>query len=165
MGTFVKRCFFTAASVAIAVLPLQLQSEDASEGFGLSEGTMELLRQEMRALTVDVNTLPAAIATGDWETVADTAGRMQASYIMEQELSESQRMELSRSLPDHFKHLDAAFHREAGELQRAARQGDADIVTFRFQRMLNTCTDCHVAYAPSRFPGFRAEPEAGHAGH
>jgi len=123
-------------------------------GLQLSPGLMELLRAEMRELLIGVQSLPAGIATADWEKVAETSAQINASYILARKLTPEQRKELGTSLPTHFKRMDAQFHLEAKKLEAAARNHDAQLSSFYYYRMLESCTACHTAYAPSRFPGF-----------
>jgi hypothetical protein len=122
----------------------------------LSPELTELLREEMRGIASGVQTLVTAIATGEWKTIADTSTRIRASYIMEQKLTAAQKEELETALPEVFKLMDANFHREAGNLGRAAEARDAELTSFYFYRMLESCVACHSAYATTRFPNLAA---------
>lgn len=147
-----------ASSVAAA----ESEGPAPDAGLGLSPDLMTLLREEMRALAGGLETLATAIPTGDWPAVADTARRMEASYIMKQRLTPAQKQELAGSLPEHFKRLDRRFHQQAGRLAAAAEARDAELAGFRFYRLVAACTSCHAEFARARFPGFGDEPP-GHA--
>ncbi|MDT8403324.1 hypothetical protein [Sulfuriflexus sp.] len=146
--------------ILLGTLSLGISTVNAEDVHGdnidlqLSSGVMELLRAEMRELLVGVQSLPAGIATADWEKVAETGAQINASYILARKLTPEQRKELGTSLPAHFKRMDAQFHLEAKKLEAAARNHDAQLSSFHYYRMLESCTACHTAYAPSRFPGF-----------
>jgi hypothetical protein len=130
----------------------------------LSAELMGLLRAEMQALLGAVQTIPAGIATGDWHQVVETSAQVGASYILEQKLTASQRQELKDKLPALFKHMDAAFHAEAKKLEAAAKQHNAQLASFHYYRMLETCSACHADFASTRFPGF-AQPAGHEHGH
>ncbi len=130
----------------------------------LSPQLLELLRTEMRALVTGIQTIPAAIATADWKHIATTSAQISASYILNQKLTPAQKTELQNSLPDHFKRLDANFHREASKLEAAAHNHDAQLAAFHYYRLLETCTSCHSTYALSRFPDFASDATGAH-GH
>jgi hypothetical protein len=128
----------------------------------LSPDLVELLRAEMREILIGVQSLPVGIATADWKSVADTSAIITGSYILEQKLTPAQKTELNISLPEHFKRLDAQFHLEAKKLEAAALNHDAQLATFHYYRLIETCTACHTNYAPSRFPGFSALKKHSH---
>ncbi|MGD2073562.1 MAG: hypothetical protein PVG38_01360 [Gammaproteobacteria bacterium] len=152
-----------AAGLAFTLAGAQ-EKEGHHGGLQLSPELMELLRSEMRALLAGVQSLPVGIATGDWEGVSETSKRISSSYILDQKLTPAQRRELATALPDYFKKLDAAFHREADKLGAAAVGRDAQLAAFHYYRLIETCTTCHSTYAASRFPGFAADGKASH-GH
>ncbi len=122
----------------------------------ISPELTELLREEMRGISGGVQTLVTAIATGDWKTIADTSAQIRASYIMEQKLTAAQKQELETALPEVFKIMDTNFHREAANLGRAAEARDAELTSFYFYRMVESCVACHSAYAVTRFPSLAA---------
>ncbi len=151
--------------IAISFYSSHIAAQDASpheQDLGLSPQTIELLRTEMQALLIGVQTLSAGITTGNWKNVADTSAQINASYILDQKLSPAQREELDL-LPEYFKKLDADFHAEAKKLNLAATNHDAQLVTFHYYRLIETCTVCHAAFAPHKFPGFSATTKPGHA--
>jgi hypothetical protein len=128
----------------------------------LSPQLTELLRDEMRALLVGIQSIATGIATADWASVADKSGQIRASYILEQKLTPAQREELDTSLPEHFMRLDSNFHLEAKKLEAAAAAHDSQLASFHFYRLIETCTTCHAVYAVSRFPGFRPSQQGIH---
>lgn len=128
----------------------------------MSPELIEILRAEMRELLTGVQSLPAAIAIANWQSVANTSSQIRASYILDKELTAAQRKELNIALPEHFKRLDADFHLEAKKLELAAEAHDAQLSTFHFYRLLEACTACHAMYASSKFPGFLPPVNATH---
>lgn len=130
----------------------------------LSPELTRLLRAEMAELSGAVQTVAAAIAAGDWEAVESTSAKMHDSYIMRQSLTPAQAAELNAALPEHFKHLDGAFHARSRRLGEAAAKHDAELAAFQFSRLLEACAQCHAAYASERFPGFSRQDDAPH-GH
>jgi cytochrome c556 len=157
-------CITLIASVWIAFSAHAQQAGAPTTNLQLSPGLMKLLRTEMRAILEGVQSMPADIATANWQGVAHTSAQISASYILDQELTPAQRKELQTSLPEHFKRLDGNFHEQARKLEAAARNHDAQLSAFHYYRMLESCTACHSHYAPNRFPGF-APASKGHHGH
>jgi hypothetical protein len=76
----------------------------------LSPALHNLLKAEMQELTIAVQTIPVALATGDWKTIQDTSSNMQSSYMMEKNLTPAETEELAHALPARFKQLDAQLH-------------------------------------------------------
>lgn len=128
----------------------------------ISPGLMDLLRVEMRAILSGIQTIPAGIATADWEKVAEISSKISSSYILAQNITLEQRQELERTLPEYFKRMDENFHLEAARLESAAREHDAQLVTFHYYRLIESCTSCHAAYATSQFPGFLPKTKIEH---
>jgi hypothetical protein len=128
----------------------------------LSHALMDLVRAEMREITSGVQRLPVAMATGDWATIVETSRNIKRSYLMEQQLTEPQRQELRRQLPEDFQRFDQRFHAEAARLGVAATQHDPVLTAFYFSRLLEMCMSCHAAYARARFPGVAVPPPASH---
>ncbi|SHE66814.1 hypothetical protein SAMN04487965_0392 [Microbulbifer donghaiensis] len=140
-------------------------SKEASaekDNIQLSPELMELLRAEMRALLGAVQIIPVGIATADWETVADTSAQIRGSYILNQKITPDQKKELASSLPEHFKRMDSYFHLQAMKLEDAAMNHDADLSTFYYYRLIETCTACHSIYATSKFPNFSFDGKRAH---
>ena len=151
-----KNCitFLLLGVLTLGVGPVNAQPPASKDDLQLSPELIELLRAEMRALLVGVQSLPVGIATADWKSVAYASAQIRGSYILEQKLTTAQKKELSTALPEHFKRLDSLFHLEAGKLEAAALNHDAQLSAFHYYRLIESCTACHMQYAPSRFPGF-----------
>lgn len=126
----------------------------AGQDVNLPPELSNLLRAEMREITAGAQSMVVALVTGDWKTIAETSARIRDSYIMQQQLTPEQVATLERALPERFKHLDLEFHRWAERVGAAAAAHDAERVANELSRLLETCTTCHAAFAPSRFPNF-----------
>ena len=119
----------------------------------LSPALMELLKQEMNAIQQGMQALIPAITSGNWQAVADIGEHIQHSYIMQQQLTDTQREELHHELPSAFLELDQSFHHSAGMLAHAAKMHNAEVVSFYFYKLTDTCVACHRKFAGYRFPG------------
>ena len=150
--------------VAICIVPVELCAEvhGSDAGLKLSQPVLELLREEMREVTAGVQGIAPAIAMGDWAFVESTSSKIRSSYIMEKKLTAAQSEELESVLPDQFKRIDAEFHARAERLGAAATSHDAELVIHHYTRMLESCTQCHAQFAPTRFPGFVSPAEEEH---
>jgi hypothetical protein len=135
-----------------------------STAVSLSVDLAALLSEEMLAIEEGLGALMTAMAGGDWPRVAETAERIEQSYILAQRLTAEQIEELERVLPSRFKALDTAFHGSAGKLSQAARERDAELSIFHSYKLMEACVECHATYATKRFPGFDEE-EKGHEHH
>jgi cytochrome c556 len=133
-----------------------------AQALALSPDLLELLRGEMREITAGMQRLLVSLATADWQSITDTAGKIRASYILEQELDAAQAEKLEEALPIPFRQLDAEFHRRAGRLAEAAQAHDAELVAFHYSRLVESCSRCHAEFARQRFSGFAAPAAAGH---
>lgn len=161
---FSKNCItlLLLGVLTLSVGSVSAQTPTAKGDLQLSPELIELLRAEMRALLIGVQSLPVGIATADWKSVADTSAQIRGSYILEQKLTPAQKKELSTALPEHFKRLDSHFHLEAGKLEAAALNHDAQLSAFYYYRLIESCTACHMQYAPSRFPDFSPAKKHAH---
>ena len=146
----------------LATGALRAETSDGGQELALSTEVRELLRAEMREVATGTQQLAVSIAGADWATVAATANRIRASYIMAKRLSSVQRAELEGALPERFKLLDAGFHDRAGRLAAAATAHDAELTVFHYSRLVETCTTCHAEFARTRFPGFAPPVEPAH---
>ncbi|HEX7972598.1 MAG TPA: cytochrome c [Thiobacillus sp.] len=139
------------------------QPATANADIHLSPPLRGLLQEEMREVARGTQPLAIALASGDWNTLADTSAKIRASYILEKKLSAAQKRELEHALPAGFKQLDAEFHARAEKLAHAAGARDPELAAFHFSRMVESCIACHSAYAKARFPGFSStKPAADH---
>ncbi|MCB1697909.1 MAG: cytochrome c [Halioglobus sp.] len=145
----------TVCSLAAIPNPIYAEEhEGKNQGIELSPGLLELLREEMREIAAGIQTVPLSLVSANWQSIVETSTKIQASYIMERKLTEAQVNELKQALPEHFKQLDAEFHQRAVRLGAAASAHDAELVSFEYSRLIETCATCHAAYANLRFPGF-----------
>lgn len=129
----------------------------------LSQDLRTLLQTEMREIAGASQAVVMSFVMGDWQSIRRISEQIRASYVMERNISDSQKQELEDKLPDHFKRLDSEFHARAARLGLAAAAEDPEIIAFHYYRMLETCATCHAAFAKSRFPGFSSEaPEIHH---
>ena len=120
----------------------------------LSQEVRSMLQAEMREIAVAVQAVAVSLATGNWESIETISENIRASYVMEKNLTDSQRHELEDRLPDYFKRLDAEFHARAAKLGLAAAAHDAETVAFQYYRLVESCATCHATFATTRFPGF-----------
>lgn len=161
MNNHTVRIFFVTMILICASASSQ-EKQPTQHDLHLSPQLAELLRAEMRALLTGIQSIASGIVTADWKTVADKSTQIRESYILDQKLTPALRGELETSLPEHFKRLDSDFHLEAGKLEDAATNHDAQLVTFHYYRLIETCTTCHALYAASRFTGFGSAAERVH---
>lgn len=120
----------------------------------LSQEVQSMLQAEMREISVAVQAVAVSLATGNWESIETISENIRASYVMEKNLTDSQRHELEDKLPDYFKRLDAEFHVRAEKLGLAAAFHDPETVAFQYYRLIESCATCHATFAKTRFPGF-----------
>jgi cytochrome c556 len=132
--------------------------ENSRQDVQLSPELLELLRAEMREISAGMQTIALSMATADWPSIHETSNKISSSYILKQKITAAQIEELERALPEQFKRLDGEFHQRAEKLAAAAAKRDLEIAAFQYSRMMENCTDCHSAFAKSRFPGFSSEP-------
>lgn len=138
-----------------------------SQDLTLSPDLAELLRAEMREIARGVQGVALSLAAADWTAIRDTSAQIRASYIMEKKLTKAQAVELEKTLPEPFKRLDAEFHQRAARLGAAAAAHDAELAVFHYSRLIESCAQCHAAYAARRFPGFGpgTPADSAHATH
>jgi cytochrome c556 len=153
-----------AMLVAMFIVPaISLAGDDESkQAIELSPELTSLLQAEMVELSGGIQSIALYIATADWKAIEETSDKMHASYIMKKSLTPSQKIELKQKLPHEFKKLDAAFHQRAKQLGQAAASMDAELVSFRYSRLVESCAGCHSAFAKNRFPGFLQQPKEHH---
>lgn len=117
----------------------------------------QLLQQEMQAIQNGMMALVPAIASGDWNQVAEIGRHIESSYLLKKKLSKAQRHSLHNSFPAEFIKQDQAFHRSAGMLAHAAEHQNAEIVSFYYYQLSKACVDCHSEFALKRFPGLKSK--------
>lgn len=158
-----------SALLLATVLPLaagETHTEPAAQAassLALSPKLRTALQAEMVAVRDHTAQLATRIPAGEWPAVAEHAGRIRDSYIMKQKLTHAELAQLEQRLPAEFQALDAAFHRHADGLARAAHEHDYELAVFYFARLLDGCGSCHARYASHRFGGFAGAPAAGHS--
>ncbi len=133
-----------------------------SQRVALSPDLLALLNQEMGLIQQGMMDLVPAIAAGEWDKVSAIGQKIKASFILKQKLTDAQKEELHRVLPQQFIEMDMAFHKSAGMLAHAAEMKNADVVNFYFYKMNAACVSCHGKYAAERFPGLTNGDEGKH---
>jgi len=121
----------------------------------LSKNIKRILSAEMNGIQKGMTVLAIAIPAGHWDDIAQTAGQMKESYIMNRKLTTKEREELHHSLPAGFQALDHEFHETAGLLKKAAAERNKELVHSYFCRLNETCVQCHSQYATKRFPDLK----------
>jgi cytochrome c556 len=154
------------SSVAVGAGTIAAEEHQAHHReIALSPELLKVLRAEMQEISTGVQRLALALATADWKGIQETSDNIRKSYVMEKKLTPEQTEELEHVLPERFKKLDAEFHQRAAKLGAAASVHDAELVTFHYSRLVESCVQCHIAYAQSRFPGFVAPVQQEHHHH
>ena len=148
---------------AIPVHACAAEPDAARQDIELSPDLLNLLKAEMGEIAVGMQSIPLSLVSADWKSIHQTSKKIQASYIMQKQLTAAQSKELEQALPAYFKRLDAEFHQRAERLGAAAAAHDPELVAFQYSRLLESCTLCHSAYAKSRFPGFTAPVAEAHS--
>ncbi|MGB3212849.1 MAG: hypothetical protein WBB19_19265 [Desulforhopalus sp.] len=142
--------------------------EEAEAAVGveaLSRDLRDLLSQEMLALQDGMMSVIPAYHSGNWDEIEITAGKIKNSYILKQNLSESQAKELHSVLPHTFIEKDQRFHYLAGMLQHFAKNKKAELINFYFSEMNESCVSCHAKFATHRFPALAPKEKKGEHAH
>lgn len=147
---------------AFSIHTFAAEPNAARANLQLSPDVLDLLRAEMGEIAGAVQGIALSLASADWDSIQETSERIRASYIMEKKLTAAQSKELEQALPEHFKQLDTEFHQRAEKLGEAAAVHDPELVAIQYSRLLENCTQCHSAYARSRFPGFASPAQQDH---
>jgi hypothetical protein len=148
--------FSSACSIAEEKNNIHQQN---TQNLNLPIDIKQLLKKEMLAVEKGMQKLISTIAAGDWQQTAVIGKQIQASYLMKQNLTDEQLRHLHHLLPEQFVELDHSFHHYAGMLAHAAEVKNADVVSFYFYKMNDSCIQCHSSYAQSKFTGFSASTE------
>ncbi len=125
----------------------------------LSPELRDLLSQEMKALQDGMMSIIPAYSSGAWDEIARTAEKIQKSYILKQQLTESQVKELHELLPHAFIEKDQRFHYLAGMLAHVAKERKVELINFYFSEMNESCVSCHTQFATNRFPALVPKEE------
>ena len=150
---FLIALFSSACSIAGEKNKIHQQN---TQTLNLPIDIKQLLKKEMLAVEKGMQKLISTIAAGDWQQTAVIGKQIQASYLMKQELTDEQLRHLHHILPEQFVKLDHSFHHYAGMLAHAAEVKNAEVVSFYFYKMNDSCIQCHSNYAQSKFTGFSA---------
>lgn len=135
----------------------------AESSLHLSSALKQLLVQEMQAVQQGMMDLVPAIASGDWHGISVIGKQIQDSYIIKQNLTETQARELQQAVSPAFLRLDQSFHSYAGMLAHAAEMKNAEVVNFYFYKLNDACVQCHSQFASKRFPGlFKPQESSEH---
>ncbi|OQK15330.1 hypothetical protein AU255_17820 [Methyloprofundus sedimenti] len=122
----------------------------------------QLLQLEMQSIQTGMMSLVPAIASGDWDKIAETGKNIEESYLLKQQLTTAQRHVLHKSFPAEFIKQDLTFHRSAGMLAHAAEMKNAEIVNFYFYKLNTACVECHTEFAAKKFPMLVPEQNKSH---
>lgn len=128
----------------------------------LSPELRDLLSQEMQALQNGMMSIIPAYISGNWSEIESTAGKIKNSYILKQNLTETQVKELHSLLPQAFIMQDQRFHYLAGMLEHAAKNNKPELINFYFSEMNEACVSCHTKFATHKFPALSAKKDAKH---
>jgi len=140
----------------------QLKSE-LSGTEALSPELRELFSKEMVELQNGMKDIIPLYISGKMDEIAIIAAKMESSYVLKQNLSESQMHELHSKLPDSFIALDQEFHYLAGMLEHVAKEEKTELVGFYISRMTESCLGCHAEYAIHKFPALAPEKQTEHS--
>lgn len=158
--------FFIRIALLAILLPLTIYAEDhikheeqvkVTGVKALSHNLRHLLIQEMQALQTGMMSIIPAYISGNWTNIENTARKMKNSYILKQNLTESQMHELHTVLPHAFIKKDQRFHYLAGMLEQAAHNKDSELINFYIYKMNESCMSCHAKFATHKFPDLLAK--------
>ncbi len=142
----------------------KLESNENAVGVeALSADLRGLLSQEMQALQSGMMSIIPAYISGNWGEIETTAGKMKDSYLLKQNLTESQLKELHSVLPKAFIEQDQRFHYLAGMLEHAAKTKKAELINFYFSELNESCVNCHAVFATHKFPALSVKQKSEHA--
>ena len=140
------------------------QHEEHAKASGvevLSRGLRNLLTQEMQALQNGMMSIIPAYISGNWGEIETHRKKNKNSYILKQNLTESQVEELHTALPHAFIEKDQRFHYLAGMLEHAAKNKKAELINFYFSEMNESCVSCHAKFATHKFPALLSKEKKG----
>ena len=107
----------------------------------------------MQEIATGMQSIVVALATADWKTIQDNSNNIRESSVMEKQLTPAQKEELAHALPEHFRQLDAEFHRRAAKLGAAASAHEAELAAFHYARLVESCAICHRPTPTHGFQG------------
>lgn len=150
-----KQLFGTLFIALLAAVSSNGYAESDVEN--LSPELRALLKKEMLAIQEGMQNIVPAFAAGDLAQVADIAGKISGSFILQQNITDAQKHELHTRLSEEFVHKDQQFHEYAGMLEHVSQENHTELVGFYYSRLLESCVDCHSEHATHRFPNFTKE--------
>lgn len=154
-----KNFSVTLLITTFALLSATSQAGEKQLPLVLSEDIQKLLTEEMKAIQKGMQEIIPALVSGNWKALQSTGNKIHDSYIMKKALTSEQKHELHAKLPTSFKTLDHDLHHTAGQLAKAAMSHDAQLVSFYYYKMTESCVACHTSFASSRFPELKRPAE------
>ena len=144
------------------ILPIS-HAENKNTGVtSLSPQLQQLFSKEMIQLNQGMKKIMDAYISGQWNIIASIAKKMEGSYVLRQNLTKSQMLELHSKLPKQFLKLDEEFHYYSGMLSHASEKKKTELIGFYFSKMSETCVSCHSLYATSKFSSFNSKSGSNH---
>lgn len=122
----------------------------------LSGELRALLSQEMQFIKSGMDTILYSIVSNDCQTLAQTAKKIQHSYILKHEIKPEQKQEIRQKLSTKFMEFDQEFHETAQDLASFAEFEDRENVLQSYSSMINQCVRCHENFATHRFTNFES---------
>jgi len=152
-----RACVVLAVSLVLTATASGLSSAEESEKFpsNLTPRLQQLLQQEMQSIHAASQQILTSMTEGDDARIAELAQQIHDSFILRQSMTEEDKADFMRTVPQEFVTMDRAFHATAAELAEAARANDRKHQHAAFARMIESCTGCHARFATVRFPGFQ----------
>jgi len=138
--------------VASAMFVLASSSNAETGVESLSTDLRTLLSKEMVELQRGMQAILPAYVSGDLEEVAAIAEKIENSFILKQQITETQKKELGAKLPEAFIRMDKQFHEYAGMLKHVAEMKRTELVGFYYSELTEACVACHMEFATHRFP-------------
>ncbi|HSO06450.1 MAG TPA: cytochrome c [Pelomicrobium sp.] len=142
-----------AAALATSGAGLAAPPSGSAVGPALPPHVRGLLLQEMTAVLEATQAILGGLVRGQDEVVARNAQAIHDSFIMERQMTETDRKALVSAVPQAFLERDRAFHELSARLAAAARAGDKAGQQKLFADMVDACVGCHARHATDRFPG------------
>ena len=147
--------YLLIAFMMVVEIQPTLAAPDKSSGVeSLSATTRALLREEMAEIQNAMIAIVPLYAAGKVAEIASIAKQIKNGYILKQQLSAAQKLELAHRLPASFLQIDEKFHYYAGMLETAALNNNQELIGFYFTRLAESCSACHAQHATHRFPDF-----------
>jgi len=131
----------------------------------LSPELRSLLSKEMLSLQEGMKSILPAYISGDLDEVAKIASKIKNSYILKQQITDTQRHELKSKLPTSFLQSDQKFHEYAGMLEHVSKDKHIELVGFYYAKLSESCVSCHSQHAIHRFQGLNEKPSQNNDHH